>query len=311
MPKTRATLRTPADAIALAPNILGFHPAESLVMFTFGATTPFHSRVDFDPTDAGGAIASILAPAQKHLVREAVFVIYHDGPFPADAAAQVVASFSDATILVRDLIHYDGRSYATFADPDTRVDVDLAAHPATLDAAFADRPAAPTRAEVAHSIDEGPNAIYAGHIVTWCNLTSPWGGLTHEERNTRAAATRAAVGTDLSDDRLAWFVASLTQPGCRDSALTACFASDTLPTTLAWLVATARRVPNTPNQGSAHLLDLVGFAAWQSGNGALAWFAVDRSTHLNGGTPTGMADLLTEVLESAAAPSVLKLGDLT
>jgi Domain of unknown function (DUF4192) len=59
-----------------------------------------------------------------------------------------------------------------------------------------------------------------------------------------------------------------------------------------------RRVPVELRAPAAALL---GFAAWLSGNGALAWCAVDRAQEAQPGY--GLAGLLTQALAGAVPPS--------
>ena len=44
--------RSPEDVLAVVPVVLGFVPADSVVMLTFGASQPFHARVDLPPSRA-------------------------------------------------------------------------------------------------------------------------------------------------------------------------------------------------------------------------------------------------------------------
>ena len=60
-------------------------------------------------------------------------------------------------------------------------------------------------------------------------------------------------------------------------------------------------VRRTPLELRAPAAALLGFAAWLSGDGALAWCAVERAQEAEPGY--GLASLLTQVLAGALPPS--------
>ncbi len=49
---TTLTARTPEDLLAVVRVVLGFEPADSIVMLTLGARHPCHARVDLPDTRA-------------------------------------------------------------------------------------------------------------------------------------------------------------------------------------------------------------------------------------------------------------------
>ena len=75
------TARSPEDLLALAPVVLGFLPADSVVMLTFGASEPFHARLDLPgPGHGVGEVAEVvdllITPARQHGVQRVVLLIY-------------------------------------------------------------------------------------------------------------------------------------------------------------------------------------------------------------------------------------------
>ena len=81
----------PADLLALVPSLLGFHPAESVVVLTLGdARHPFHARVDL-PRDPVGIerLAGYLAEvASRHGVTRLAAALYTRDGRLADAVAR-------------------------------------------------------------------------------------------------------------------------------------------------------------------------------------------------------------------------------
>ena len=75
---TTLTARCPEDLIAVVPVVLGFEPADSIVMLTIGARRTFHARVDLPdrPDHVAGVIDQLLEPAQRHRAQAAVFLLY-------------------------------------------------------------------------------------------------------------------------------------------------------------------------------------------------------------------------------------------
>ncbi|MDO9397739.1 MAG: DUF4192 family protein, partial [Herbiconiux sp.] len=71
----------------------------------------------------------------------------------------------------------------------------------------------------------------------------------------------------------------------------------------AFFTDVARRAPDDLLPAAAALL---AWAAWQAGDGALAWCALDRCEQADPGY--GLAALLAEALERAVPPSVMAEG---
>ena len=110
---TTLTARGPEDLLAAVPVVLGFHPADSLVMLTFRAERAFHARLDLpdspDGEAIGEAVDALLAPCRSHEVGHVAFVVYTDdrGLAAAVAAALVPAFVADG-IGVVDVLRADG-----------------------------------------------------------------------------------------------------------------------------------------------------------------------------------------------------------
>ena len=76
---TKLTFRTPEDVLAAVPVLLGFEPADSVVMLTFGGRETFHARIDMPPPTRGrrgGGPAARAGPGPR--VEQVLFVVYAD-----------------------------------------------------------------------------------------------------------------------------------------------------------------------------------------------------------------------------------------
>lgn len=113
----------------------------------------------------------------------------------------------------------------------------------------------------------------------------------------RKTIARYANDQVLTDDELAWLTVLLPITPIRDAAWR---ATDDEPWHVAmWSDITRRAQPRL----AAPPASLLAFAAWRSGNGALAGVAVDRALHAN---PTySPAQLIDQALREGLPPSVL------
>ncbi|MGA9745950.1 MAG: DUF4192 family protein, partial [Nocardioides sp.] len=70
-PPTSLVARCPEDLLAMVPIVIGFAPTDSVVMLTFGATHPFHARVDLPegPAEVEELVHALLEPAERNGVR--------------------------------------------------------------------------------------------------------------------------------------------------------------------------------------------------------------------------------------------------
>lgn len=86
-PERSFVARTPHDIVNLVPHALGFEPANSIVMMTFGPR-PFHARVDipFDAPSRREVAEALAAPVKQHGAERVIFLAYTDDERLANAA---------------------------------------------------------------------------------------------------------------------------------------------------------------------------------------------------------------------------------
>ncbi|MDP9823440.1 DUF4192 domain-containing protein [Nocardioides massiliensis] len=319
-PREVRTLRNPDDLLALVPTLFGFHPHDSLVLVGVGAAPGMHARVDL-PTgpDAAREVAGVLAHAAGRADCEAACLLgYSEDRTSVVAAVEATAAALDHVgIPVALAVHADGGTYVLLhadGDPGPATPYDVSGHPLMAEAVVAGRVVHADRGSLVESLRPVPRLVadVQRHADTCLDvLGSPEEG--------RAAPTRATLLERLQEE--ARWVNRLTRT---------LLAADALPTTAqAARMLVAMRVSLTARDalwaeispGHAdravrlcrHLVQvaprdlraapaaLLGFAAWLSGDGALAWCGVEASQAAESGY--SMAALVGELLERAVPPT--------
>lgn len=319
-PRLTFRVRGPDDLIALAPVVIGFHPADSVVMLASDGDRPFHARVDLPPRAApidevADLAEMLLAPARRNGIRALAFVFFSDDERAVRRVWSALRRGTDeARIKVQDVLRVDGRRYypllAGAPLREVGVAYDVSSHPFLAQAVLHGLVVEKDRAALVASLDPDQDAqrevetalVHAGLSDRDPPRTGAdrrrWGEWVrvlvgrHVEARTRASADE--VG------RIAWAVQDLR---VRDAAWGLIARPGARAHQEFWLDV-ARRVPEALVPAPAAL---VGWAAWQAGNGALAWIAVDRCREVAPGY--GMAAILAGCLERAVPPDSLE-GEL-
>ena len=264
--------REPADVLAVVPLLLGFEPEDCVVMMTFGAEHQFHARLDLPPAGATDAevsqVAALLVePAVRHDVTGVLLVFYSDHAEQARRSARcLVDAFGAAGITVLDAIRADGQRHWPATGPGEGTAYDVSAHPVRAQAVLDGHVTRRSRAELAATLD--PDDRGRADVA-------------------RALEHRSALAADEVSALLLGCLATGSAPGADEVAGLVRAVADPVVRDVAWLGMTrhdadrhvalwsdvVRRTPDEWLPGAAAVL---GFAAWLSGSGALAWCAVDR-----------------------------------
>ena len=311
MTKTTTTTlraRTPEDLLAAVPCVLGFRPADSVVMLTFASAPPgqaFHARVDLpaDARDHPEVVALLLDPVLRHRVDRVAFVLYTDDATAAGAlASELWTAFEAEGVEVIDALRADGRRWfglgpgaGTGGRP-----YDDRSHPFQAQAVLDGRVTLESRDEVAATLvgtdlaaveAVGAAAGEAGPLVP--------GNRRSEARWVRSVVRRALGGARdrLTDAEAGRLVAACRDVGVRDVAWAQMSREDARRHVELWRDV-VRRCPTDLLAAPASLL---AFAAWLAGDGALAWCALDRSALAD--PDYRMAGLVAHMLEHALPPS--------
>lgn len=301
---TKLVPRGPEDLLAVAPIVLGFHPEESLVMLTFGAARSFHARLDLPPPgdDAAveDAVHALLGPSRTHEVQHVAFVVYSEHPAQAArlAAALVPAFVADGIGVIDVLRAHDGRwcsvPIRAGADESPPVPYDVTHHPFAARAVFEGRVTRRSREELRSTLAPDPD-----RRLRWGDLieTLPPAGPADVRRVADLVATWVTSGTDPEDEGAAQVLRAVTQPDVRDAALCSVTRARAPEHVRVWS-ALLRGAPDPQVPDTAAV---TAFCAWLSGDGALAWCALDRCFEVDPDHRLGTS--LGECLTRAMPPS--------
>jgi hypothetical protein len=325
---------SPASLLALVPNVLGFTPADCLVVI---GSKPPRGRVGltlrFDlPKTPDLAIADEVARHALSVLtaqgfETGVAVGYGPGSLVTPVADALRSHAAQARFHLTEVLRaQDGRYWSYLCTdpeccPPEGVPYDVAEHPVTaaFSAAGAPTPLA-TREELAATVatldgDPGDSMRQATRQAQdrAARLTAEAndpGGVNNARRLIAAAgldAVRDAIsayragGEFSSAADAAWLSVALRELRVRDDAWARMDPDHVEAHLRLWTDLTRRARPGYV----AAPASLLAFVAWQSGNGALANVALDRALADDAGY--SLARLLRKVIDSGAPPRVARL----
>jgi hypothetical protein len=323
-----------ADSVlAVIPGLLGFHPADSIVVVGAG---PPRGRIQvafrYDLPDLPDApiAAKIAAHAasilMRHQLRLAIVVGYGPGPAVTPLADAMIAELRRADIKLHDMLRVEDGRYWSYACQDPRccppegVPFNPADHPAAQTLAAAGNSALADRATLAASI--APLSGLAAkamrqatgraesHIRGILRPGASTGGRTAGVQQMVAEGLRAVQeaiatyrdgGQITSNDQFARIAVGIEDLRVRDDAWARMEPAHAKAHLRLW-TDVVRHAPAKYVPAPASLL---AFTAWQSGNGALANVAAQRALAAN--PEYSMALLLLEAISAGAPPSAARL----
>jgi hypothetical protein len=291
------TARTPDDIAAFVPVALGFVPHRSAVLVATGAAG-MNARVDLphDPDDVDDVVEALLRPARLHRLTEVVLIVYDDDTIVADEVAWALhEEFTAAGIRVHQVLRiHDDHWYAVLPGAPLEayrgVRFDRQEHRFTAQGILDGRVTYASRDELKGTIAPDPDAAARTAAALRTAAPLPVGAL---HRLTRGHVEQR---TTFSDDELASVALTVPTGARRDEAWAWLTRGDARRAVDLWSDA-VRRLPTSHVAAPAAVL---AFTAWLSGDGALAWCAVDRSREAEPGQ--SLADLVAHLLESATSP---------
>jgi hypothetical protein len=312
---TTFVARTPTDLIAVVPTVLGFHPQDSVVLLTFGPPgRAFHARVDL-PLESSEqkAVADVLVDAVlANGVRRAAVLVYTDDVEAALAQAQLlVGRLVELDVEVIEVLRVDdGRWHRVPEDGSAGTAYELETHPFTAQRVFEGHVVHRDREELVDSLvgtDEDDAVAVALAATRFADLVA-----TSQEASDPAYAFLRTEARWLQR-RIRTRVHDRRQLDPADAGRLLVLASLVPTRDVAWAEITretcephvdlwrelVRRSPRHLLPGASSLL---AFAAWQHGDGALAWCAIDRCLEVD--PDYSMAHCVAEVLTRAVPPDV-------
>lgn len=299
------TARTPEDLLAMVPLVLGFGPHSSLVMLTFGAPDAFHARVDLPATqrDVGTVVRLLLDPVRRHRVPGVVFVVFGpDTPLVGALAHRLVTTFTARGVRVIEVLRaYEDHWFALVGRRwGEGVPYDVSAHPFVAEAVLQGVVTHDSREALAATVR--PDPVQVGLVGERLARRRP--AVAPEARAAEAAwvveTVDAAVeqGRVLRAGQVARLLRALGDVELRDAAWLLMSRSNARGHVELW----TRVVRSAPDGLVAAPAALLGFAAWLSGHGALAWCALDRCAADDAAYPmaAGIAELLSQAVPPRA-----------
>ena len=302
---TQLTVRNLEDLIALAPVTLGFHPVESVVMLTFGARHPFHARIDLPPPGQAGVLdTELVAVAEAHAATAIALLIFTEDAAGAEAAWRALRrSTRTRRLAVVAALHVRADTYVPLGGPGVRrvVPYDVGDHPFLAQAVFDGHITHRSRENLARTVQPEPERVAAlarrlEALPAWPGDAPPEGVLAEGAFVERLVARCLREGGVPDDAELARMLHGMRLVRVRDAAWSQIRRTEARAA-VDLFAAVLRRAPDPWLAAPAAL---TAWAAWQAGDGALAWCALDRCRGVDPGYV--LADLVARMLEAAVPP---------
>jgi Domain of unknown function (DUF4192) len=331
-PQYRVRISSPETLLAVVPGLLSFEPADCIVVIGTsrpGAEVRLTLRYDLpDPAARRGA-AVVAEDVMDFLTMQCITTAAAVG-YGADGAVSPVAAAlrsraAEAGITLTEFLRAEGGRYWSYVCSEPRccppegTPFDVSDHPAARAFAASGRRVLASREALAATI-----APADGDQATAMRLATRKAEKQVSVRvgrttgaNDRIARRRlvAAVGQPMIVDAIgryragdtigpesaAWLTVALRELRVRDDAWARMVSEHNAAHTRLWTDLTRLAQPGYV----AAPASLLGFVAWQAGDGALANIALDRALADNG--RYSMARLLRRALDAGAPPSVARL----
>ncbi len=314
-PPASFVARTPLDLIALVPGVLGFHPQDSVVLLTFGPPGgAFHARVDLPPERAAQheVVDVLVSAVVANGVRRAAALLYTDDVEAARSQAELLTGrLLELGVEIVDVLRIDdGRWHPMPDDGAGGTPYELETHPFTAQRVFAGQVVHRDRAELADSLvgtDEDDAVQVALAATRFADLVRTFAeSAASAPELLRAEATwlqrrllrRVEHGGGFGPGEAGRILVLASLVPTRDAA----WATISRENSGAHVELWSELVRRSPRDLLPGVCSLLAFAAWQHGDGALAWCALDRCLDVD--PDYSMAQCVAEVLTRAVPPHV-------
>jgi Domain of unknown function (DUF4192) len=331
-PRQRVRIGSPLTLLAVVPGLLGFEPADSIVVIGTGqpgAEVQLTLRYDLpDPAAPRGAAA--IADGVTNIltvqhITTAAAVAYGPDSAVAPVADALRARAAEAGIGLTEVLRAEGDRYWSYVCSNPRccppegTPFDLADHPVARAFAASGRRVLASRQELAATIapadGDQATAMRLATRKAERQLTTRVGQTTRVSHRVARRRLVAAIGQPMIVDAIsryragntvgpepaAWLTIALRELRVRDDAWARMLPEYNAAHTRLWTDLTRLAQPGYV----AAPASLLAFVAWQAGDGALANVALDRALADDG--RYSMARLLRRALDSGAPPSVARL----
>jgi uncharacterized protein DUF4192 len=313
----------PGDLVQLVPYLLGFHPAESLVILGLARHRVVVTvRMDLADVVVDGVLSGTVSAMADGGAEELVGAVFDDRAVPAGARppdplpwhgvpAALEAEAARIGAVVADVLLVSGRRWWSYCCPDARCcppqghPLDDTSSKVPAAAAYAGLVALPDRDALAAVLAPEPAELRDPLLprldAAVAELRTAADGRRAQRAVKRAlfaaarAADRPGSGVPADEADLIRFGAALATTAVRDAA---------------WLAVDEQRLDGRdlwrwlgrrlPGHYAATPLFMFGWASWRAGNGALAGIAADRVLAVD--PDYTAADLLLAVLSHGVDP---------
>lgn len=316
-------IKNPTDLLAAVPLFLGFHPRDSVVLLTTGASaSPCHARVDLPSCldEVDEVVQQLVQVPRRNGTDQVAVVIYSDDAELADTVVRALdAGLARQQVTVGIALRSDGERWFSLTGgprgcPAEGTPYDVATHPITVGAIVDGRVVHDNREALQDSlvgtdldeIDRVTAAIdaalvrmrVAGSVTAEGQSAGLRAYLVQEGRWVQHRVRRFVSDRQPLDSHdVGRLLVAIIQIEVRDVAWSEISRSDARLHVELWHDVVRR----TPHAALAPPAALLAFAAWLSGDGALAWCAVDRCTDAD--PDYSMAALISQTLSCAMPPS--------
>ena len=331
-PRQRVRIGSPLTLLAVVPGLLGFEPADSIVVIGTGqpgAEVQLTLRYDLpDPAAARGAAAiaegvtSILA---MQCITTAAAIGYGPDAVVSPVAAALRSRAAEAGIMLTEVLRAEDNRYWSYVCsnpaccPAEGTPFDVADHPVARAFAASGRRVLTSRQALAATIAPADGdqaaAMRSATRKAERQVAARVGRMTPVRHRMARRRLVAAVGQPMIADAIgryragdtigpesaAWLTVAVRELRVRDDAWARMLPEYNAAHTRLWADLTRLAQPGYV----AAPASLLAFVAWQAGDGALANVALDRALADN--TRYSMARLLRRALDSGAPPSVARL----
>jgi hypothetical protein len=300
------TVRAPEDLIAFAPIAAGFRPADSVVMLSLRSPGGGpHARVGLPagPQDVGELADVLVSAARRNDVAVVAFLVYgEDSPLVRAVADTLDREFTAAGVEVYDILRVEKDCWFPLVpghpvDALAGVPYDVSTHPFTLEAILRGRVVRGGRDEVEALVRPAPGAGLLPERLL--DRAVPLG----KGRVTEVVQRHLDARTRLSDAELAAVAVSVVDPSMRDECWSWLDRSSARDAVDLWTDAVGR----LPDEWVGDVAAVLALVAWLSGDGALAWCAVDRCLDVQ--DHNSLASLVAQLLHGSVSPDVWERPD--
>jgi hypothetical protein len=324
---------SPLTLLAVVPGLLGFEPADSIVVIGTGqpgAEVQLTLRYDLPERTARRGAAAVADGVTSILTVQHITTAAAVGYGPDSAVAPVADALRtrarEAGIALTEVLRAEGGRYWSYVCSNPRccppegTPFDVADHPVARAFADSGRRVLASRQELAATIApaDGDQATAMRlatrraerQLTARVSQTTPV--VSHRNARRRLAAAvgqpmvvdairRYRAGETIGPEPAAWLTVALRELRVRDDAWARMLPEYNAAHTRLWTDLTRLALPGYV----AAPASLLAFVAWQAGDGALANLALDRALADN--QRYSMARLLRRALDSGAPPSVARL----